>query len=205
MAKNVLLLLGQGFEDLEAAAVVAVCGWTEYREHLPKVRVTTVGLHDEVRGRFGTRFRPDLSVGEVVPEEYAALAIPGGFHSHGYDEVFQPAVYDLVRGVHAAGGTVATMCVGVLPVAETGLLRGKRATTYCFSRNHDNPGRLQELGCVPTRAPIEVADRIISCAGPAQALEVALLMLAGVIGEELATQVRRYMAGTERSPEPAGE
>ena len=57
------------------------------------------------------------------------------------------------------------------------------------------------MGCVATRAPIEVADRIISCAGPSQALDVALLMLEGVIGEDQVAQVRRYMTGTDSTPE----
>jgi len=198
---DVLLLLAQGYEALEAAAIVVACGWTEYREHLPTVRVTTTGFHQEVRGRFGAVVRPDLPIGEVVPEDYGALAIPGGFHGYGYDEVFDPAVYELARRVHAAGGVIATLCVGVLPVAEAGLLRGSRATTYAFSRNHDNPARLRELGAIPTDGPIEVSDRIISCSGPAQALDVALRMLEEVIGAGAAREVRRYMAG---SPIAAG-
>lgn len=198
---NVLLLLGQGFEDLEAAAVIAACGWTEYREHLPTVRVTTTGFHEEVRGRFGTVIRPDRPLREVAAEDYGALAIPGGFHGYGYDEVFDPAVYALVRRIHAAGGTIATLCVGVLPVAEAGLLRGQRATTYAFSRNHDNPGRLRELGAIPTGGPVEVSDRIISCSGPAQAVDVALRMLEGVIGSEAAAEVRRYMRGSPDADE----
>ena len=30
MSPNVLLFLSQGFEDLEAAAVIDVCGWTAF-------------------------------------------------------------------------------------------------------------------------------------------------------------------------------
>ncbi len=198
-----LLFLGQGFEDLEAAAVIAVCGWTRYREHLPEVRVITTGFHDPVRGRFGTVVHPDLLVSAVDPADYDALAIPGGFFSHGFDEAFDPALYELARKIHADGGTIATMCVGVLPVAEAGLLRGKRATTYPFSRNHDNPGRLRDLGCTPTDGPVEICDRIISCSGPSHALEVAFLLLASAIGQESAQEVRRYMSGAEQPITPS--
>lgn len=193
---QVLMFLAQGFEDLEAAAVIDVCGWTEYREHLPTVRVKITGLHEEVRGRFGTVLRPDLPLPAANPADYVALAIPGAFFSHGFDEAFDPVLYELIRKIHANGGTIATMCVGVLPVAEAGLLRGKRATTYPFSRNHDNPGRLRELGCTPTAGPIEVCDRIISCSGPSHSLDVALLLLKSAIGPEAAQQVRHYMSGT---------
>jgi 4-methyl-5(b-hydroxyethyl)-thiazole monophosphate biosynthesis len=36
--RTVLLFLARGFEGLEAAAVISVCGWTQYREHIPTVR-----------------------------------------------------------------------------------------------------------------------------------------------------------------------
>ena len=193
---RVLLFLAEGFEDLEAAAILDVCGWTEYRDHLPTVRVVTTGLHEEVRGRFGLRIRPDLPLDAVDPREYAALAVPGGFHSRGYDEASDPRLYDIARAIHAQGGAIATMCVGILPIAEAGLLRGRPATTYAFSRSHDHAERLRHLGAVPTPGPIEISDRIISCAGPAQAVEVAWRLLERLIGTGPAEEVRRYMAGT---------
>ncbi|ORJ60598.1 hypothetical protein B5V00_07105 [Geothermobacter hydrogeniphilus] len=77
--KKVLLFLGEGFEDLEAVSVLSVCGWTEYREHLSKVEVVITGLHPVVNGRFGLQIKTDLLVTEVKAQDYAALAVPGGF------------------------------------------------------------------------------------------------------------------------------
>lgn len=196
-AQKALPFLAQGFEDLEAAAVTAVCGWTGYREHLPSIHLTTTGLHAEVQGRFGTRIRPHRHLEDVDPDEYAALAVPGGFFSHGFDEAFDPRLYRLARQIHARAGMIATWCVGVLPIAEAGLLRGGRATTYRFSRHHDNPGRLQVLGCEPVPAPPVVWNRIASCAGPAQSLDVAFLLLEFLVGETRAAGVRRYLAGVD--------
>lgn len=195
--KRVLLFLGEGFEDLEAVSVFSVCGWTEYRSHLPKVRVVTTGLRRNVRGRFGLHMTTDLLLHEVDPHDYAALAVPGGFHSHGFDEAYCQPFRDLAKAIHAQGGTIATMCVGVLPVAETGLLQGEKATSYAFSRRHDNLGRLRELGCMPTPGPLEVSNRIISCSGPSQSIEVALLLLQSLVGADAAREVAKLMAGTE--------
>jgi len=88
------------------------------------------------------------------------------------------------------------MCVGILPVAEAGLLQGEKATSYAFSRNHDNLGRLKELGAIPTSGPIEISNRIISCAGPAQSIEVAKIMLETVIGPDGFREVDRFIHGT---------
>ena len=46
-APNVLLILGRGFEDLEAVTMLDVCGWTQYRAHLPDVRVRVTGFLPE--------------------------------------------------------------------------------------------------------------------------------------------------------------
>ena len=189
---NVLLFLGSGFEDLEAVAVLDVCGWTEYREHLPRVRVTTTAFHDEVRGRFGLVIRPDVPFTDVVADDYDAIALPGGFRSHGYDEVYDQRLYALLREFDTMGKTIATMCVGVLPVAGAGLLEGKRATTYPYSR-HDNRAQLEAGGALVVDEPTVVDDNLISCAGPAQAVDVALLMLETLIGPEARAEVAGFM------------
>ena len=65
-----LLFLAQGFEDLEAVTTIDVCGWTEYSEHVPTVRVVTAGFHAAVRGRFGLLIRPDVLMDAIAPAEY---------------------------------------------------------------------------------------------------------------------------------------
>jgi Putative intracellular protease/amidase len=197
--KRVLLFLGEGFEDLEAVSILSVCGWTEYRSHLEKVSVTVTGLHKEVCGRFGLRITTDLLIDEVDPKDYAVLAVPGGFHSHGFDEAYCEPLRGLAKAIHRQGGVIATMCVGILPIAEAGLLKGEEATSYAFSQSHDNLGRLRELGCNPSPGPIVMSNRIISCSGPAHSIEVAMMLLKNLVGADEAKQVARFMAGTDVS------
>lgn len=190
---KVLLFLAQGFEDLEAATVLDSCGWTEYRDHIRTVRVTTTGFHDEIRGRYGLVINPEVAFSEVNPSGYSALALPGGIHSHGFDEAYDERLFHLSRTIHAQGGILATFCVGILPVAEAGILKGKRATTYPHSLKHDNLRRLRELGAIVVNDPIVEDDRIISCQGPAQALDVSLRLLDHLIGAAGTAEVRRFM------------
>ena len=82
---NMLLFLGQGFEDLEATAVIDVCGWTEYREHLPTVRVTTKTGH----GQTGNWQKGEHPLWGVFPHEQPSYCfritvtslLDGGAHS----------------------------------------------------------------------------------------------------------------------------
>jgi 4-methyl-5(b-hydroxyethyl)-thiazole monophosphate biosynthesis len=175
---KILLFLTQGFEDLEAVATLDVFGWTQYRQHLRKVSVTTAGFHEAVKSRFGITIAPDLLYPEINPRDYQALVLPGGFHSHGFDD----------------GGYIATMCVGILPVADSGLLKGKKATTYPHSRYHDNIGRLREAGAkVVNDRHVVMDDRIISCDGPGSSLEVIFLLMECLLGRDATKEVRRYM------------
>jgi len=190
---HILLFLAQGFEDLEAVAVLDVFGWTQYREEIPKASVTTAAFHEIVKGRFGMEVRPDILYPQIDPARYHALVLPGGFHSHGYDEAYDPGIHRLAREIHAHGGYIATMCVGILPIADAGLLQGKNATTYPYSRNHDNFGRLKASGARVVDEPVVIDDRIISCSGPGTSLEVAFLLMDRLMGPETVRKVRHYM------------
>lgn len=190
---KVLLFLPQGFEDLEAISILDVMGWTEYRSWVPTFEVVTTGFNPVVNSRFGLLHKVDIAFDEINPKDYSALAIPGGFHSHGFDEAYDERLRELCRKIHSQSGWIATFCVGVLPVAEAGLLEGKQAVTYPYSQNHDNPARLKELGARVTDALVVVDDSIISCKGPGNSLDVAFLLLESLIGKEHCQEVKRLM------------
>jgi 4-methyl-5(b-hydroxyethyl)-thiazole monophosphate biosynthesis len=192
-AVKILLFLAQGFEDLEAIAILDAFGWTQYREHLPKVSVITSGFHAAIKSRFGLTINPDLLYPEIHPKDYQALVLPGGVHSHGFDEAYDPRIHELARKIHQNSGYIATMCVGILPVADAGLVQGKRATTYPYSRNHDNIGKLRQSGARALNEHVVMDDRIISCDGPGASLEVAFLLMECLIGSEMTREVRKYM------------
>ncbi len=143
---KILLFLAQGFEDLEAIAILDVFGWTHYREEIAKASVTTTGFHQVVKSRLGLPMHLDLLYSEINPKDYHALVLPGGFHSLGFDEAYDSRIHKLAQTIHDNSGYIATMCVGILPIADAGLLQGKAATTYPYSRSHDNIGRLKAGG-----------------------------------------------------------
>jgi len=193
--RKVLMFLSQGFEDLEAVTIIDAIGWATTREHLIPLELRTCALHDEVVGKFGTRIKVDFNVREqTIPlEEFSAFVLPGGFHDSGFDEAYCEEVYRMASRIRAHDGVVATMCVGVLPIAEAGLLAGKKATTYPLSRFHDNVSRLKEGKAEYTARKVEMDSNIISCAGPASSLEVAFRLIEVLTGKGNADEVKRLM------------
>jgi len=190
---NILLFLCQGFEDLEAVAILDVFRWTNYHENLKTATVTTAGFHDIVTSGCGLPLHPDILYPDLDPNRYQALVLPGGFHNQGFEEAYDPRIHRLARRIHQNGGTIATMCVGILPVADAGLLKGVAATTYPYSRYHDNIGRLKAGGARVVAQPVVMDNRIISCRGPGSCLAVAFLLMESLLGPETTRQVKHFM------------
>ena len=190
---NILLFLANGFEDFESIAIRDVFGWTQYRKNIKKAFVSTTGFHPAIKSRFGLKVKPDILFSEVNPKDYQALVLPGGFYSYGFDEAFDEKIHKLARDIYYSGGYIATRCVGILPIADAGLLKGKRATTYPYSRNHDNIGRLKNNGAIVVNGPVVMDDRIISCSGPGSAVDVAYLLMEHLLGSQTTQEVRKFM------------
>jgi len=195
MMKKVLMFLSQGFEDLEAVTIIDVLGWTKVRDYLTHIELQTCAFHDEVVGKFGFNIKVDYNTRkQALPlREFDAFVLPGGFHSVGFDEAYSEDIHEIAYTIHNNGGVIATMCVGVLPISDAGLLEGKKATTYNLSRFHDNVGRLQQGKAIYTGNKVEMDARIISCAGPASSLDVAYRLVEELTDKANLDAVKKLM------------
>ena len=191
------MFLAEGFEDAEAVCAIDVLGWTHYRPTVATVTLDITGLREIIHGAFGTAIPANVAIDKVNPDCYDALIVPGGFHNRGFDEAYDERLRSLARAFHEDDKPIATMCVGVLPVAEAGVLEGGEAATYALSSRHDNPGRLRELDCAPSAEPVVEHDGIISCTGPAFSGDVMQRLLALLVGPEAAAEVARYRRGLD--------
>jgi len=137
----------------------------------------------------------DFNIGkeQIDFNEFDAFVLPGGFHSHGFDEAYSKVLHKIAREFYKQNKPIATLCVGVLPVSDAGLLKDKKATTYNLSRYHNNPGRLQKGGAIYTGKKIEFDNNIISCAGPASSLDVAFKLVELLTEKENLNKVKELM------------
>lgn len=201
--KRVLLLLCKGFEIYEAAAFYDVLGWSG-AFGTEAVEVVTAGLQKEVQASFGLKIIPDALLSVVNVEDFDALAIPGGFETYGYyDDAYSESVATLIRGFGVLKKPVAAICVGALPVANSGILRGHQATTYHL-RDGLRRKQLAGFGANVVDRPVVRDENITTSTSPATAMEVAFGLLAELTGRNNAEQIC-YMMGFRRTPERGGE
>ncbi|MEU9976719.1 DJ-1/PfpI family protein [Streptomyces sp. NPDC051014] len=96
-----------------------------------------------------------------------------------------------LREHHAAGGTVASVCAGAEALGRAGLLDGRRCTTH-----HDVQDELARRypGTTVVRDVLYTADdRVVTSAGIASGIDLALHLIATRHGPALAAQVARDM------------
>ena len=124
------------------------------------------------------------------------LVVPGGFGTRALLE--DTAVVEWIRRRAAKAQRVASVCTGALLLARAGLLAGRRATTHW--------GALELLGSLDPTIRVEpglrvVDDHIITSAGVSAGIDMALNLVEGMYGREVADETARYIEYPRFPPE----
>ena len=190
---KVLLFCCKGFETMEFAPFVDVMGWARNDYDMP-VEIVTVGFSKTVISTFGIPILVDKSIDEIDVSEYDALAIPGGFEEFGfYEEAYDERFLNLIREFESSNKFIASICVGAIPIGASGILKGRKATTY-----HLGDGRRQkqlaEFGVevIPDQSVV-IDKNIITNFCPETAPHVAIALLRMLMGEDKAQVVAKAM------------
>jgi 4-methyl-5(b-hydroxyethyl)-thiazole monophosphate biosynthesis len=188
--KKVILLLADGFETYEASVFIDVIGWNLV-EGDGSTELFTCGLKKEIKCSFNQRFIVDYIVNEIDIHSFDALAIPGGFEVYGfYQDAYDEKFLNVIRGFKAQNKMIATICVGALPLAKSGVLRDKKGTTYNSAVRRET---LQEFGVNVLDQPVVMDDDLITSWNPSTAVDVAFLLLEHLTTKNNAGKVRQLM------------
>jgi transcriptional regulator GlxA family with amidase domain len=153
-------------------------------------RLSYVSEHDEVQSTQGVMLRTDSTLPALSPEDlvlvpgWHAVTLPG-------TGMVNSATLDWLRAHHAAGGTVASVCAGADALGRAGLLDNRRCTTHHEVQD--------ELACRYPRAKVVrdvlyvVDDRVVTSAGIASGIDLALHLIAIRHGPALAGRIARDM------------
>jgi 4-methyl-5(b-hydroxyethyl)-thiazole monophosphate biosynthesis len=167
--KTALLLLADGFEEIEAVTIIDVL-------RRGNVAVTTASLAGkQVRGAHDISIESDTLFERVSMDNFDALVLPGGPAAKTLRE--DTHVQATIRAAAAAGKLVAAICAAPTALEAAGVLAGKRATSY--------PGN-------PLPSAQQVDERvvedgnIVTSRGPATAMAFALELVRRLSSPEIA-------------------
>ena len=195
--KKVLLLLASGFEVYEASAFIDVIGWNLV-DGDKTTQLFTCGLRKEIKSSFNQKFIPDYTVDEINVDEYNALAIPGGFGEYNfYDDAYDEKFLNLIREFYLKKKIIASICVGALPIGKSGILSGKRGTTYNMN-NGIRRDQLKEFGVNVADEPIVIVDNIITSWNPSTAMDVAYILLELLTSKEKTDYIKKIMGFNDK-------
>ena len=175
----IAVFLAQGFEEIEALAVVDVLR----RAELP---VKTVGVGGkEITGAHGICVKADMEEKEVSTDELEAVVLPGGMPGTLNLEK-SPIVRTCIRYCCENDLYLCAICAAPSILGHMGLVAGREVT--CF------PGFENELtGAVETDRSVVTDGKMITGKGPGVAVDFALEIVARLCGQVESSKIRRAM------------
>lgn len=179
-APHVAVCFARGFEEIEAVTIVDVLRRGE-------VNVTMASIEEEewVVGAHDIAVRVDAWLGELEPEQFAMVVLPGGMP--GAENIKNSDLLQgFVRNVWDQGGHACAICAGPLALHAAGLLTERQATSY--------PSFAEQLSGVLYLEDDVVSDtRLVTSRGPATAIVFALRLLEELGLGEKAEELREAM------------
>ncbi len=173
------------------AALDAV-GPYEVLSRLPGADTITVGEH------IGTVRADTKALGLVVDATLDdvphpdVVVVPGGPGTSAH--LTDGPVQRWLRAVDTTTTWTTSVCTGSLILAATGLLTGRRATTYWSAID-----RLADHGAIPVRERVVIDGKYITGAGVSAGIDMALTLAARLAGDAAA---QRIQLGIEYDPQP---
>jgi 4-methyl-5(b-hydroxyethyl)-thiazole monophosphate biosynthesis len=178
---RVLVPLAEGFEEIEAVAIIDLL-------RRGGIEVHTASLAGrQVTGSHGITVVADLALDAVDAGAYDMIVLPGGMP--GAKHLKEDArVIGLLRRFEADGRYVAAICAAPSVLAHAGLLEGRRATSF--------PGFLQPAsvpGLHLSEDAVVIDGRLATSRGPGTAIPFGLALVELLKGEIARCEVEQRL------------
>lgn len=171
---NVLVLLAEGFEEIEAITPIDIL-------RRAGVEVIVAALVDgiPVTGRSGITVHTETTVSSIETRLFDAIFLPGG---PGVKHLrADPRVRGILERHVAAGRWITAICAAPTVLHDAGLLQGRRYTAH--------PSVANELPDSIATERVIIDGRLITSRGAGTALDFALQLVDRLVSPEKATEV----------------
>lgn len=179
-ARKALVVLADGFEDMEAVTAIDVL-----RRGEVEVVVASLSRNGlDVAGAHGLRVRADAPFAQAAEETYDAIVLPGGPGTAAL-KVSVPLL-ERLRRQKEEGRLISAICAAPTVLVEAGVLEpGQHVTCY--------PTCVMELDRPSAGVPVVADGNVITGQAPGSALLFSLVVLQALAGEATAMKVARCM------------
>lgn len=175
----VYILLGTGFEEIEAIAPMDLLR----RAHIPAAFVGVNGK--TVVGSHGIAVEADIVLGEMDLTALDMIVLPGGLGGVASLRASREAL-ETVRFAWDNGKFTAAICAGPTVLADLGIPDGKHATCY--------PGCEDRMGAAILESGAAVTDgKLITGTSAGCAIPFGLALIAALKGQEAADAVKKQI------------
>ncbi len=173
---NALVLLADGFEEIEAVTIIDVLRRGE-------VSVTTASLGGkQVRGSHDIAIESDALLSDVSVAAFDALVLPGGPAAKTLRE--DARAQAVIKEAAQLGKLVAAVCAAPTALEVAGVLKGKRATSY--------PGNPLPSASFVEERVVEDGN-VVTSRGPGTTMDFALALVRRLSGVEVAKKTAERM------------
>ena len=175
----VYLMLGTGFEEMEAIAPLDIL-------RRAGIQVMTVGINGKtVYGGQNIGVEADITIDQMDLTDLEMIILPGGLGGVTSARASQPTL-DALKFAWDNGKYVAAICAGPTVLADLGITDGCTATCY--------PGCEGGMGSANTVAVAAVQDgRLITGASPGCAVKFGLALVEALKGKAAAKEVEKQL------------
>jgi len=172
-------------EELDFVGVWQVLGTTDHLSKKTFLRPHIVGtVTGPIKCAHGLTIIADEELNDL--SKYDVVVVPGG---PGISEAIKnESLLARIRKAYEAGKTVCSVCTGAFILAEAGILKGKRATTY-----HTKIDELAKYGAFPVKERVVVEGKVVTGAGVAASIDVGLKIVGIFLGTESARKVSEWI------------
>ena len=176
---RVAVLLAEGFEEIEAIAIIDILRRAE-------LDVTTVGVSGTtVTGSHDVAVSADTTLDASTGETFDCVVLPGGLPG-ATNLRDDERVQSLIRRQNEAGRQLAAICAAPIALGKAGVLEGRSATCY--------PGFEEELlGANPSEDRVVDDGNVVTSRGPGTVFDFSLALVAKLKDSETAEALRNGM------------
>jgi cyclohexyl-isocyanide hydratase len=184
-AYETIIVVFPDVEELDFIGVWQVLGTTQHLSKDNFFKLKTLGtVKGPIKCAHGLTVLPDETLSNLL--KFDVLIVPGGPGT--FKAMKSERLLNLVKQAYENEKLVCSICTGAFILAKTGILKGKKATTY-----HTEIDKLSSYGAIPVKERVVVQNNIITGAGVTASLDVGLKIVEKLLGAESAAKVAKWI------------